>query len=494
MFELLTTQQMAEIDDIIWNEMEDGFHLIERAGTNVAQLAITMFPEDKPIAVLCGAGNNGADGYIAATLLKEAGRNVTCFAKPIKNENVIRASDLFTGAVKPFQSFDPLPFGGIIDALYGAGLNAPLSAEDAELVAKANLSKIPIISIDIPSGVDATSGEVNGVAIQARATVTFFRKKTGHLLQPARSYCGIVHLTDIGINDEILLKVKSEIYENNMNLWINSYPYYNENINKFTKGHAAVFSGSLAQAGASRLSATAALRSGAGAVTLISPNESMQAHAAQITSLMLHETRNENDAIEFIKRRKINTAVIGPGYGSLEMAKQHVLALLKNDVLQSLIIDADAITAFHDAPSQLFKAIAASKTAVILTPHEGEFKRIFPVIASRDISKLEKAVSAASLSNALIVYKGPDTIIADNKGRAVINANGTSLLATAGSGDVLAGIIAGLVAQGMPVFEAASAAVWMHAEAARQFGAGLIAEDIPQQLPAIITKILSHRL
>lgn len=177
MFELLTTQQMAEIDDLLWNEMEDGFHLIERAGTNVAQLAITMFPEDKPIAVLCGAGNNGADGYIAAALLKEAGRNVICFAKPIKNVNVSRARELFTGTVKPFQDFDPLPFGGIIDALYGAGLNAPLNAEDAELVTKANLSKIPIIAVDIPSGVDATSGKVNDVAIQARATVTFFVRK-----------------------------------------------------------------------------------------------------------------------------------------------------------------------------------------------------------------------------------------------------------------------------------------------------------------------------
>ncbi len=494
MFELLTTEQMSKIDALLWSEMEDGFHLIERAGTNVAQLALTMFQADQPIAVLCGAGNNGADGYIAATLLKDAGRDIVCFAKPSKNPNTLRAKDLFSGAVKTFANFDPSQFGGVIDALYGAGLNAPLTGEDTEIVQKTNQSQIPVLAVDLPSGADGTTGEVNGPVMKSRATVTFFRKKTGHLLQPARSYCGVVHLTDIGINDDILSNDEFAYFENDLNLWINKFPYHSENTYKYEKGHVAVLSGPVSQAGASRLSATAALRIGAGAVTIVAPEASMQAHASHITSVMLRQTRNERDITDFIEARKISSAVIGPGYGSLEMAKTHVLALLKSKTLKTLILDADAISAFDGAPEELFNAIKNSLVKVVMTPHEGEFKRIFPHLsASRTKSKLDRALRAARLSHAVIIYKGPDSVVAEPEGRAIINANGTPLLATAGSGDVLAGMVAGLTAQSMPFFDAAAAAVWIHAEAARRFGAGLIAEDLPQQLPAILSRILSSR-
>lgn len=471
----------------------DGFSLMLAAGHAVAEAAGQMFPAEGPIAILCGPGNNGGDGYVAAQFLAEAGRDVMCFGttQPREGSDALRALLFYKGEVRRLSAVVPEDYVGIIDALYGAGLARPVEGTTAQVIDKVNASGIPVLAVDLPSGVSGESGQVFGTAIQARATVTFFRKKTGHMLQPGRTHCGILHTANIGIPDEVLRQIDPNAFENVPELWRQHLPALSVNAHKYSRGHAAVFSGPAYSTGASRLSARAAARSGAGAVTLLSPPDALNVNAAHLTSIMLRETRSLKDAEAFIIDRKVAACVLGPGYGSASFARDHAMMLLsaakslaKN--FKGLVLDADGITAFEDKPEQLFKAQRNIGTALVLTPHEGEFRRLFPDITDEsDASKLDKARKAASRANAVVIYKGPDTVIASPDGRAAINSNGTPLLATAGSGDVLAGIVCGLLSQGVPAFEAANAAVWIHADAARRFGHGLIAEDLPEQLPAV---------
>jgi hydroxyethylthiazole kinase-like uncharacterized protein yjeF len=276
-------------------------------------------------------------------------------------------------------------------------------------------------------------------------------------------------------------------------LWCGAYPMPAADIHKYLRGHVAVFSGGPSATGAARLAAVAAARAGAGAVTVLSPGSALAINAAQLTSVILKRVDDIDAACAFISDRKPSALVLGPGFGVGEPLRELALAILETAGAEvSLVLDADGITSFHDAPASLFIAAGAKgAAALVLTPHEGEFGRLFPDIA-RDaaLSKLEKARKAAARSHGLVIYKGPDTVIASPDGRAAINANGTPLLATAGSGDVLSGIVAALLAQGMPVFEAACAAVWMHAEAARRFGPGLIAEDLPLALRPVLRELL----
>ncbi|MGN6448243.1 MAG: NAD(P)H-hydrate dehydratase, partial [Brucella intermedia] len=335
------------------------------------------------------------------------------------------------------------------------------------------------------------TGEVLGTAIRARATVTFFRKKPGHLLQPGRAHCGVLHVADIGIPDHILAAIEPHTFENAPELWEGALPVLGVETYKYSRGHAAVFSGGPHSTGAARLSALAAARIGAGAVTLLSPPDAMTINAANLTSIMVRETRSLKDVRQFFAERKVGAAVLGPGYGNPAFAREHALFLADGGLegYHGLVLDADGITAFEQNPNELFDRRQDARSALVLTPHEGEFRRLFPDIAKAAVSKIEKALEAAKRANAIIVYKGPDSVIAEPGGVAVVNANGTPLLATAGSGDVLTGIVCGLLAQGMPAFAAACAAVWIHADAARRFGHGLIAEDLPAQLPAVLSAL-----
>lgn len=494
MFELLTPVEMSTADRLtIESGKRDGFSLMLAAGHAVADVALGVFAGQGPIAVLCGPGNNGGDGYVAAQFLLEAGVDVTCFgtAQPRQGSDAMRALLFYKGEVRRFSAFSPAGFTGVIDALYGAGLARNIEGVEASVIGEINASGIPTIAVDLPSGVSGESGQVLGGAINARATVTFFRKKPGHLLQPGRAHCGILHVADIGITDDVLTAIKPTTFENSPELWRSQLPQLSINAHKYSRGHAAVFSGPAHSTGAARLSAMAAARSGAGAVTVLSPSDALLTNAAHLTSIMVRETRSINDASVFVTDRKVAACALGPGYGSPSSARNHALMLLsavdeQAEHLKGMVLDADGITAFENQPEQLFNARRSTHTALVLTPHEGEFKRLFPDIAAKaESSKTNKAHQAASRANAIVIYKGPDTVIAAPDGRAVINANGTAFLATAGSGDVLTGIVCGLLSQGMPAFEAASAAVWIHADAGRRFGHALIAEDLPNQLPAV---------
>ncbi|MFD1197228.1 NAD(P)H-hydrate dehydratase [Brucella gallinifaecis] len=498
MFELLTPAQMSLADRMtIESGKYDGFSLMLAAGRAVADIALKMFSSTGPIAVLCGPGNNGGDGYVAAQLLRDAGRDVICFAtaEPRPDTDAMQALKFYKGELRRLSDFLPTIFTGIIDALYGAGLARNIDDVEAAVIADINASDIPVLAVDLPSGISGLSGQVYGAAINARATMTFFRKKPGHILQPGRAHCGVLHVANIGINDDVLASIRPDAYENAPENWRDQLPLLAINMHKYSRGHVAVFSGPGHATGAARLSAKGAARSGAGAVTVLSPSDAVSINATHLTSIMVRETRSIKDVESFIVERKVAACVLGPGYGNSTFARAHTLLLLSavNDrakQLKGLVLDADGITSFEDQPEQLFKAQRNAGTALVLTPHEGEFRRLFPDIADeKDTSKLDKARKAASRANAVVIYKGPDTVIASPDGRAAINSNGTPLLATAGSGDVLAGIVCGLISQAMPAFEAASAAVWMHADAARRFGYGLIAEDLPELLPSVLSAL-----
>lgn len=495
MYELLTPQEMAEADrQTIETGIKDGFSLMLAAGRAVAEVAQRMFPRNAPVAVLCGPGNNGGDGYIAAQFLLEAGLEVVCFASapPRKGSDAMRASLFYKGPVSNFGEFSVASFGGVIDALFGAGLARDVHGAEAIAIDAVNTSDVPVVAVDLPSGISGESGHILGTAIRARATVTFFRKKPGHLLQPGRAHCGVLHAADIGIPDHILAAIEPHAFENAPDLWASALPVSGVEAHKYSRGHAAVFSGGAHSTGAARLSALAAARSGAGAVTLLSPPDAMTVNATHLTSIMVRETRGLRDVRQFFAERKVAAAVLGPGYGNPAFAREHALFLASGEAegFHGLVLDADGITAFEQNPAELFDKRQGIKTALVLTPHEGEFRRLFPDIAKSSTSKIEKAREAARRANAVLIYKGPDTVIAEPGGLAVVNANGTPLLATAGSGDVLTGIVCGLLAQRMPAFAAACASVWMHADAARRFGHGLIAEDLPAQIPAVLSALV----
>ncbi|WP_277378318.1 NAD(P)H-hydrate dehydratase [Brucella melitensis] len=493
MFELLTPEEMARADRLTMEGgIKDGFALMLAAGRAVADIAQHMFPQKQPVAVLCGPGNNGGDGYVAAQYLLEAGYEAVCFAAapPRQGTDAMRASIFYKGQVRDLNEFSPVSFGGIIDALYGAGLARAVEGAQATVIDAVNASGLPVVAVDLPSGISGATGMALGAAMRAKATVTFFRKKPGHLLQPGRAHCDIIHIADIGIPDRILGEINPRVFENSPELWADSLPSPAVDAHKYSRGHAAVFSGAMHSTGAARLSAMAAARSGAGAVTLLSPPDALAVNAAHLTSIMVRETRSQQDAAQFITDRKVTAAVLGPGYGNPAFARDYTKMLLsaasgKAGQFRGLVLDADGITAFENKPDELFDTHRSSATALVLTPHEGEFKRLFPDIAEDNTSKIDKARKAAMRANAVVIYKGPDTVIAEPGGLAVINSNGTPFLATAGSGDVLTGIVCGLLAQGMAPFAAACASVWVHADAARRFGHGLIAEDLPAQLPAV---------
>jgi hydroxyethylthiazole kinase-like uncharacterized protein yjeF len=492
--ELLMPDEMAEVDRLaIGAGPLAGIELMRRAGAAVAAAILERFPDAAAAHVLCGPGNNGGDGYVVARLLAEAGMEVSVWnmAVPRPGTDAAGAAGECPVAPQPLGEFRAGAGEVVIDALFGAGLSKPIAGVAADAIAEIERSGAAVVAVDLPSGISGASGKVLGIAPRADLTVTFFRLKPGHLLYPGRDYCGETVVADIGIRDEVLEKVLPSTFENLPALWLHALPFPDVDVHKYKRGHACVFSGGPSATGAARLAAMAAARIGAGAVTVLSPAAAMLVNASHLTAIMLAKVRDRDDLNAFIERRKPNAFVLGPGFGVGERTRELALAVLENGDCGGLVLDADGITSFEDAPASLFiTAGSGHAPPLVLTPHEGEFARLFPGLAKDGaLSKLDRARRAAERSHAVVVYKGPDTVIAAPDGRAAINANGTPFLATAGSGDVLAGMTAGLLAQGMPAFEAACAAVWMHAEAGSRFGAGLIAEDLPGLLPRVLAEV-----
>ncbi len=467
---------MGEADRLTVAAGIAGVVLMQNAGASVAHAILQRWTA-RPVTILCGPGNNGGDGFVAARQLVEAGWTVRLALLGARDQLKGEArhhAELWTGAV---EAITPAVLDGaelVVDALFGAGLSRALEGPAADILAAASRSGVPIVAIDVPSGVMGDTGAVLG-AVAAELTVTFFRKKPGHLLFPARTLCGEVVVTDIGTPPSVLETIDTATFENDPTLWWADLPRPEQDANKYTRGHALICGG-YPMTGAARLAARAAARAGAGLVTIAVSPIALPIYAAALTSIMVHPITGPEDFTTLLEDRRISAFLIGPGAGVGEATRARALAMLGTG--RATVIDADAITSFRDDPGALDRAITGP---CVMTPHEGEFSRLFDARGD----KLTRARGAARRCGAVIVLKGPDTVIAAPDGRAIINVNAPPTLATAGSGDVLSGIVLGLLAQGMAPFPAAAAAVWLHGAAATAFGPGLLAEDLPDLLPGV---------
>ncbi len=491
MNELIVPSQMACADRITIKEGTPGIELMDVAGREVAKFAISIFPEVKRILIICGTGNNGGDGLIAGYYLGKSEAQPDIFvhgnSDKIAGDAALaleRLENNFLVTKKPeFGEYDL-----IIDAIFGAGLDRDAIGETASLISEINNSGVPVLSVDLPSGIDGRTGAIRGVAIKAAATVTFFRYKPGHLLLPGRTHCGSRHLAQIGIEKNVLKKITVEAFENTPNQWRDSYPIPLVDGHKYCRGHTLVISGPVTATGAARLMAGASLRVGSGLVTVASPRDAVLVNAINLTSIMLREADTPDEVSGILTDTRFNCVALGPGLPVGSATQELVFEVLSNDRL--CVLDAGALSSFAQAPQKLFEAIKAKNMSTVLTPHEGEFAHLFPE-ENKAVSKIDRAKLAAVASGATIVLKGPDTVVAVPDGRASIASNAPPWLATAGSGDVLAGIIAGLLAQGMSFFDAASAAVWMHGEAANLAGPGMISSDLDASLHQIISALVT---
>ncbi|MCW8843901.1 MAG: NAD(P)H-hydrate dehydratase, partial [Rhodobacteraceae bacterium] len=455
--------------------------------------------------VLCGPGNNGGDGFVVARLLKEWGWEVEVRLHgdveklpPDARANYERWCAM--GAVAPLTSKgkDPMAADLVVDAVFGTGLGRAL-ADDlmasilgflpfADL--KAKDVRPYVVAIDMPSGLSSDTGLPMPAAVDADLTVSFHREKLGHRIGLGPAFCGRVVVADIGLEakgvDGVVPLRQRVMLASPLDVRKHSAGH------KFSHGHALVLSGGAGRTGAARLAARGALRVGAGLVTLGVPGEAMAEVAAQITAVMLREVVDAAALGGLLQDARLNVLCIGPGLGLGQAAGALVAEVLAAG--RKAVLDADALTHIARAPA-LMEALHGG---CVLTPHGGEFARLFPDIAQRldaaetggaTYSKVEATREAAHRVGCTVLFKGADTVIAAPDGQCVVHAavyeRAAPWLATAGAGDVLAGIIAGLLARGFDPLQAAQTGAWLHVEAARAFGPGVIAEDLPEMLPKV---------
>ncbi|WP_395674118.1 NAD(P)H-hydrate dehydratase [Phenylobacterium sp.] len=474
---ILTVGEMAAADAAAAAAGVATSTLMERAGLAVADAICARYPP-QATAVLAGPGNNGGDGYVVARLLKARGWDVWVerLAAPAGDAAVAAAAG-WSGETHPLGEAGRSA-SLWVDALFGAGLSRPLEGEAQRLAKLSAPRRGKVVAIDVPSGLSGDSGRPLGEsAFCAGLTVTFQARKPAHVLEPGRDLCGEVVVADIGLR-----LADGRLFENDPEIWLDRFPWPETAAHKHARGRAIVVSGEAWSTGAARLAARGALRIGCGVVTIYSPPDAVAANAAHLEAVMLRPFDSDAELEE--AATQVDAAVIGPAAGVTDTTLLNVLALARTGA--ALVLDADAITVFKDDPEELFSVLDRDD---VLTPHPGEFERLFPGLLAGSPQRITAARKAAERAGAVVVLKGPDTVIAAPDGRAAVNLNGTPWLATAGSGDVLAGFVAGLVAQGMESFEAACAAAWIHCEAADLHGPGLISEDLPGLAPAILRRL-----
>jgi len=481
---VLTTQQMYSADRLAIVGGVPGQRLMEAAGAAVAG-AVMSRRRLCPVFVLCGPGNNGGDGFVAARHLAAAGWPVRLGllgpAEALKGDAAWAAA-AWKGPVEALEELEPVAGAVVVDALFGAGLARPLEGRAAALARQASDLGLPVIAVDVPSGLPGDGAEpLGGLAFRAEKTVTFFRKKPVHLLVPAREYCGEVILADIGIPAAVLAEIAPGTFENGPALWLAGYPWRRVDSHKYRAGHLLV-AGGTTMTGAAQLACRAGLRIGAGLVSVACAPASLPIYAVANPGVITLEAPEPADFAAALEDPRRNAVLVGPGNGVTPATRARAEAAIKAG--RAVVLDAGALTVFEDHPVTLWNLITAHPAAqVALTPHDGEFQRLFPDIQG---NRLERARAAAARSGATIVFKGPDSVVAAPDGRAAINGSAPPWLATGGTGDVLAGMLGGLLAQGMAPFEGAAAAVWLHGQAAARQGPGLIAEDLPDALPEVL--------
>lgn len=487
--EILSVEQIYAADRYAAAHGVPSLTLMENAGTSVVAALAARWAVC-PVLVMCGPGNNGGDGFVVARLLKNRGWPVTV--------GLLGAADAYRGdAAVNLARWDgeTLPLspdllawrGLVVDALFGVGLHRPLDGAALQTVQALNRLDVPVLAVDVPSGLAGDTGAPPDGAgletcVQADVTVTFFRKKPVHVLMPARQLCGAVVVTDIGIPAAAI--AAGDLFENGPGLWRQAFPRPAPMGHKYARGHLVAVSGPSHATGAARLAARAALRIGAGLVSVASSPEAVAVNAAHLTAIMVKPFAGAAGLAGLLADKRFNAVVVGPGLGVTAETSALVRAVLRSGA--AAVLDADALTAFREDPAALFADLGPR---TVLTPHAGEFERLFPGLLAASASRIAAARAAAAACGAVVLLKGPDTVVAAPDGRAAVTTDAPPTLATAGSGDVLAGLIGGLLAQGMEAFAAAAAGAWLHGAAARDFGPGLIAEDIPERIPAVLGRL-----
>ena len=479
--EILTVEQMAAADQAAIAGGTSGVTLMERAGRAVADAIRDRYRPCR-VAVLCGPGNNGGDGYVVARQLKRRGWPVwvETLGQP-GTADARAAAARWRGETMPLSAA-ARPADLYVDALFGAGLSRPLEGAALSRAKASHRTPTQVVSIDMPSGVNGDTGLVLGeIAFKTALTVTFHRRKLGQALEPGRSACGELVVADIGLG-----VTPSKLTENRPALWQDHFPWPGAASHKHARGRLMVVSGDALHTGAARLSARGGLRIGAGVVTVLSPPSAAAVNAAHLEAIMIGVFDSEQTLVDAAD--KADAVVFGPAAGVTPATRANLFALARTGA--AMIVDADALTVFRDKPGDLFSALDRDD---VLTPHVGEFERLFPGLLAASPHRIAAARDAAVAAGAIVLLKGADTVIAAPDGRVAVCLEDAPWLATAGSGDVLAGFIGGLIAQGMDSFEAACAGAWIHASCARRFGPGLVAEDLPGLAPAVLAELYASR-
>jgi NAD(P)H-hydrate epimerase len=459
--------------------------LMEAAGRAVARTVMTGFRR-RPVVVLCGPGNNGGDGFVAARYLHAAGWPVEVGLLGSRDGlkgDVAWAALAWQGPIEPLSLGLLKGYPLVIDALFGAGLTRPIEGVAGEIIDRMNGEGLAVVAVDVPSGLHGDSGEVLGCAPTAERTVTFFRAKPGHYSIEGLRRCGKLTVAEIGIPAAVLQEIAPRLWLNHPVLWRRALVREGLSDHKYARGHLSILGGAMAT-GAARLAALAARRAGAGLVTIATPASALEVYQSAEPGNLIAECDDGPAFARLLADERRNAVLIGPGSGINQRTRAAALAAVA--ARRAVVLDADAISVFAEAPADLFNAV---QSPALLTPHEGEFRRLFPDLVKVP-GKVERAREAAQRSGATVLLKGPDTVVASPDGRAVINIHAPPTLATAGSGDVLAGIASGFMAQGLSPLAAGAAATWLHGEAARCFGGpGLVAEDLVHCLPQALRAV-----
>lgn len=485
---ILSVDDHRSADAFAINRGVPGIALMEAAGRALAETIAARWAP-RPVLVLCGPGNNGGDGFVAARHLDDSDWPVTVAllsAADTYGGDAKHHLDLWGGKTIDFGQVSPDSYGLMIDAVFGAGLTRPLEGRVADLAMWSQSFSGPVVAADLPSGIDGDRARVTGPHFRADLTVSFHQPKPAHVLDPTRTLCGDIVISDIGIPDGWEQDVAIQADGNHPDFWPQEPFRFDVSAHKHDKGRLCVVTGAPHATGAARLAAEAGLHCGAGLVTLLSPPAALQVNSTHTTSVMVSRYNGPEELPDLLEERRATALVIGPGAGTGEPTRQAVIAATSRSL--PLVIDADALTSFEGDATHLFRHVRADD---VLTPHAGEFARLFPDLNEETGNKIERTRRASQLAGCVVVFKGGDTVIAAPDGRVRVNTHASPALATAGTGDVLAGMIGAFLAQGHEGFEAASMAVWLHGEAGLLLGMGLIAEDLPASFPAVIQNL--HR-
>ena len=467
-----------------------GIALMEQAGEAVARAIMDRWAPRK-ILVICGPGNNGGDGFVAARHLKSRGWPVTvalCCPPDRYSGDAAIMQTKWQGGTVAIEGVALADFGLVVDAIFGAGLSRPLDGLPLALTDTIAKAGLPVVAVDVPTGLHGDQARPLNAAIRADLTVTFHQLKPAHCLQPGREICGEIVCADIGIPEDWATEIAPDAELNLPDCWPDIPIQGEPAIHKHGKGRLCVVSGGASATGAARMAAMAGLRAGVGLVTLLTPPSALLVNATHLTAIMLHRFDGPQGLIDGLDARRATATVIGPGCGLGEATRELVVAAASRDA--PMVLDADALTSFETDPEHLFQHLRIND---VLTPHGGEFARLFPDIAADSTNKIEATRAAALKAGCSVVFKGADTVIAAADGRVRVNIHASPALATAGSGDILAGMIGAFLAQGQNGFDAASASVWLHGDAGKRLGQGLIAEDLPGILPEVFADLSRSR-